>query len=75
MQDLSKIISRIMECIAEAHSFTQGLDLPTANYLQRDYLLNKLDDLSVPEINLALLELNKRKVIDFDLFSGLIKIN
>ena len=66
-------ISRIQDCIAEAHQFTSNIE--SSNSISRDYLINKLSDISSTKIHIALLELKELKIIEYNHESGLIFLN
>jgi hypothetical protein len=70
MKDLTEIISRINDCILEAHRFSQ--DLGGLHSIQRDYLVDKLVDLSSTDIHVGLIELTNKNMISYDSDSGLI---
>lgn len=66
------LTDRIIDCINEAHQFTSNLGDSTS--ISRDYIIEKLNDISSTDIHIGLLELNDKKIINYNSDTGLILI-
>jgi hypothetical protein len=62
--------SRIIDCINEAHSFSETLGESTS--ITRDYILNKLNDLTSTEIHIQLIQLNDERKLFYNSEKGVI---
>ena len=62
--------SRIIDCINEAHSFSETLG--ESSSISRDYILNKLNDLSSTEIHIQLIQLNEEGKLIYNSETGVI---
>lgn len=58
----SEVITRIRNCINNAHSFSETLGKSTS--IHRDYLLKNLNDISATEIHQGLLELQENGEVE-----------
>lgn len=55
--EINDVISKIQECIIVAHSFSK--DLGDKHSIHRDYLLSHLNDITLSQINQALLTMKE----------------
>ena len=63
---------RIIDCITEAHQFS--INLGSSTSITRDYIVEKLKDISATDIHISLLEMNDKKIINYNSDTGLILI-